>query len=228
MLVGLLLWALIVIIIVVVIRGRFRKSREINESIYKPIPSQHRDPTELEVERGIAELLYKDGYIIFGNLIIPSISKSIASTQIDHVVISINGIFCIETKSHRGNIYGRSFSSKWKQYLGPNKYDVHSPIQQNKHHVKSLEHLLRTGLKAPIHSYIIFPNASKVMLDGDKRDMSIGAVISKIRNHTRLVYSLDEIERIAKALAYASSKSESFEDAHITAVKEYLDRATKF
>ncbi len=62
------------------------------------------DKAEIHVERSIQRLLGKKEYIVFGNLIIPSSSNIIKSTQIDHVVISRYGIFCLKTKSHKGSI----------------------------------------------------------------------------------------------------------------------------
>ena len=220
---GLIAWAFIGLVVALIVQAKMRKNREISNIIHKPVSNIRRDTTEALVEWSIAESLYKDGYIIFGNLIIPSVSNKIRSTQIDHVIISVHGIFCIETKSHSGYIYGRTGNSNWRQYLGPKNYSMNNPIQQNNHHVKSLEYLLRANLKGPIHSYLVFPNASKIMLDGNQENFSIHEVIRRIKNHTRQVYSLSDVETFAKALAYVSDHSESFESDHIEAVKKYVN-----
>lgn len=44
-------------------------------------------------------------YKIFDNLILPS-DKGSDYTEIDHVVVSSFGIWCVETKFHKGSIYG--------------------------------------------------------------------------------------------------------------------------
>lgn len=183
----------------------------------------HRDVTELKVEKELERILMRRGYIVFGDLIIPSVSASIKSTQIDHVIISLYGIFCIETKSHQGNIYGSFKRKYWKQYLGNKSYEVYNPIRQNNHHVKSLTHLLRTRLKAPIHSYVVFPYARNIKLDGEKRDLSLNHTIDRILHHRRQVYTLEDVQAMARGLAYVSSRTDDFRDDHINAVREFVD-----
>ena len=55
-------------------------------------------------------------YVIFNNLTVPS-NGNTSLTEIDHVVVSQYGIFCIETKSQQGTIYGAIKSTHWKQQL---------------------------------------------------------------------------------------------------------------
>lgn len=187
-----------------------------------------RNSTELQVEHQLERILSRRGYIIFGDLIIPSVSKKIPSTQIDHVVVSLYGIFCIEIKSHKGNIYGSYKARYWKQYLGGSRpYEFYNPIKQNSHHVKSLEYLLRSRLKSPIHSYVVFPNAHRIKIGGKERIASIEFAIDRILNHTRQVYTPDDVEAIAKGLAYVSTQSANFRERHVDAVREYIEMSSK-
>lgn len=39
------------------------------------------------------------------------------STQIDHIVVSKYGVFAIETKNYRGEIYGDDNREKWTQII---------------------------------------------------------------------------------------------------------------
>lgn len=186
-----------------------------------------RDGTEIWVEGQLKRLLSQEGYIVFGDLIIPSVSKNISSTQIDHVIISPYGIFCLETKSHQGNIYGGYKSLYWKQYLGNKKYELYNPIRQNSHHVKSLEYLLRSRLKSPIHSYIVFPSARRIKINGNEIDLTLRCTVDRILNHKRQVYTHDDVEAMAKGLAYVSSRSSDFRDGHIEAVQEFIASRNK-
>lgn len=162
-------------------------------------------------------------YIIFGDLIIPSISKDIPSTQIDHIIVSQYGIFCLETKSHQGSIYGNYRSTHWKQYLGRGRFDFYNPIKQNKHHVQSLEYLLRARLKAPIHSYIVFPSALHVTVGGRRTDMTLGATIDKILRHRRMVYTPEDVTAIAKGLALVTEySSPELKAVHVKSVQSYI------
>ena len=60
------------------------------------------------------------------------------SCQIDHLVVSHYGIFCIETKNYLGTIYG-NYSDKYlhRKVLGMS-YDTYSPVYQNYRHLQRL------------------------------------------------------------------------------------------
>ena len=182
---------------------------------------------ESAVERSLRGL-HEDRYFVFRDLIIPSVSNKIGLTQIDHVVISKRGIFCVETKSNRGNIYGYTRAESWKQYLGKSgkPYNLHSPYRQNRHHVASLENLLGAILRAPIHSYIAFPNAKRVVVDGVIEDMSAEGIRHKMQNHVREVYSASEVEKIAKILAHAGTLREQLRGRHAEEVRAFLHAKT--
>ena len=64
------------------------------------------------------------------------------SCQIDHIVVSIFGIFVIETKNYSGIIYGKEKDNKWTQYLGDRKYRFYNPIKQNERHIEVLKQCL--------------------------------------------------------------------------------------
>jgi len=172
---------------------------------------------------GALRQLQEGRYFVFRDLIIPSASKSMSLTQIDHVVVSQKGIFCIETKSNHGNIYGFTRSEQWNQYLGQKPYKMNSPFRQNNHHVSSLERLLSDDLRAPIHSYVAFPNAKKVIVDKKMEDMTPAGIIEKICHHDRIVYQASDVERIAKVLAHAGTFREQLRDRHIEEVKAFID-----
>ncbi|WP_350617509.1 nuclease-related domain-containing protein, partial [Pseudomonas sp. HY7a-MNA-CIBAN-0227] len=65
------------------------------------------------------------------------------STQIDHVIVSIYGIFVIETKNYKGWIFGNEKQRQWTQAF-PNgrKYKFQNPLRQNYLHIKTLADLL--------------------------------------------------------------------------------------
>lgn len=112
------------------------------------------------------------------------------SHQIDHIVISKKGIFCIETKNYKGKIYGSEDAKYWRQYLGKEENQFLNPIKQNKSHVYHLEKIL--GNQYPVYSVIVF-----VQNNVDK--IKVGNVINlnKLRRylaHYRSHLHLDEIQ----------------------------------
>ncbi|MBN9398126.1 hypothetical protein BGO18_01900 [Candidatus Saccharibacteria bacterium 47-87] len=217
-----------VLIVLLVIKWQANKKTPEDSSVSPPekvntIPSQA-DKAELAVDAALRGL-QENRYFVFRDLIIPSSSKKVELTQIDHVLVCRLGIFCIETKSNHGYIYGFTQRQDWKQYLGYNAkpYTFHSPYRQNKHHVSSLELLLVDNLKAPIHSYLAFPNAKKVVINGRIEDMSPEGVVSKINKHMNSIYEPADIERIAKILAHAGTFREQLRNKHVDDVKAFID-----
>ena len=53
--------------------------------------------------------LDRDKYIKLHDIKLKNPSDNTKTTQIDHIVISCYGIFCIETKGYKGKIYGKEF-----------------------------------------------------------------------------------------------------------------------
>ena len=75
------------------------------------------------------------------------------------MVVSIYGIFSIETKNYKGQIYGSESSAKWTQNIYGHKYSFMNPIYQNYAHVKALNALLQShGYEnIPVFSIVTFP-----------------------------------------------------------------------
>mgnify|MGYP001079046846 CR=1 FL=1 len=63
--------------------------------------------------------------------------------QIDHIIISIYGIFVIETKNYSGWIFGNDSSDYWTQVIYKTKNKFRNPIKQNWSHICFLKTILR-------------------------------------------------------------------------------------
>ncbi|MES2631198.1 MAG: nuclease-related domain-containing protein [Patescibacteria group bacterium] len=189
---------------------------------FEPKPTKSK-LAEQKVSNALRRLSLKS-YVLFENVILPSQGNT-AHTEIDHIVVSPYGIFCIETKSHKGSIYAYEKNQDWAQYLGNRKFTLHSSLRQNYKHIKAIEALLGTNLKAPIHSYVVFPNAYKIVTDSKCVYANINDLVEQISKHVQPIYDIDECTRILKSLAYASSQNEVLSQIHIEEVQAYL--ATK-
>ena len=107
---------------------------------------------ELAVKIHLKRLIKKNNYLI-NNLIIEIDNKS---NQIDHIIISNKGIFCIETKNYSGTIYGDDKRKEWTQVFnyGKQKYSFYSPVIQNKNHIKALNTVFNKDYN--IYNIVIF------------------------------------------------------------------------
>ncbi len=160
-------------------------------------------------------------YVRFDNLVLPS-GGNTSHTEIDSIIVSQYGIFCIEEKSHHGSIYGYRSAKMWTQYLGGKPFGLYNPIHQNYKHVKAIESLIGSNLRAPVHSYILFKNAYKLKIDSNSVFSSSDDMWNRIEKHQTIRYSIEEYEIILRTLVYASSKRHELIGPHIQEVQKYL------
>ena len=78
--------------------------------------------------------------IVFNDVIIQG---KYGTVQIDHILVSVYGIFVIETKTYSGWIFGNENSENWTQVLYRERHYFRNPILQNYSHIKALRKLLR-------------------------------------------------------------------------------------
>lgn len=188
------------------------------------IPKRHRtrlDPTEKHVADNLNRL-DPNFYTVFNNVMLPSRGNT-STTQIDHIVVSRFGIFCIETKSHKGWIFGSSDQKQWTQVLYRDKYRFYNPIYQNFAHTKALELLLGQNLKSRVISLIAFPNAGKVKVDNKEINCSAWDVVEKISQCKVRVYDPGEYDRIVGSIQAANITDQETVEWHNNEVRSFIN-----
>ena len=80
---------------------------------------------ELTVKLGQWLFLNKKTYHVFNNVTLPMLDGG--TTQIDHIIVSVYGIFVVETKNMNGWIYGKEKEPKWTQVFFSKKFPLGSP-----------------------------------------------------------------------------------------------------
>lgn len=97
-------------------------------------------------------LLDKQQYHLIKNVTLPTED---GSTQIDHIIVSVFGVFVVETKNMKGWIFGSPRQKTWTQKIYKHSYKFQNPLHQNYKHVRTLQRLL--GLdEYQLHSVIVF------------------------------------------------------------------------
>lgn len=128
-------------------------------------------------------------FTILDNVIIKT--KNGLTTQIDHIVLSIYGIFIIETKNYKGWIFGNDKIDKWTQVIYNNKYYFNNPVKQNLGHVYSLKHLLSEYNQTIFYPIIVFTN---------------NAILKDITSDIPVIYESELINTILKNCTYICLK----------------------
>ncbi|WKE65315.1 NERD domain-containing protein [Gallaecimonas kandeliae] len=103
--------------------------------------------------RSIAKLrLPKDIYHPIHNVTLP---MDDGSTQIDHIFVSVYGIFVVETKNMKGWIFGSERQAQWTQKIFRSSFKFQNPLRQNYRHLKALEAALDVPPET-LHSVVAF------------------------------------------------------------------------
>ncbi len=92
---------------------------------------------ETLVQAGAAVMLPSSVYRQFHDVTLPTES---GTTQIDHVFVSVFGVFVVETKNMSGWIFGSEQDRNWTQvFPRGRKVRFQNPLRQNHGHVRALE-----------------------------------------------------------------------------------------
>jgi len=159
-------------------------------------------------------------YRTLDDLMLPSNGNS-SFTQIDHVVVSNFGIFCIETKSYKGWVFGNVNQKYWTQVIYRFRNRFYNPLFQNFAHIKAIENLLGLRrLKLPIVSLVVFPRADRLKISGTDSVGGIDDIMRKIGNYTTIIYTDFERNEIFNLLSSANIFDEGVRKLHSKEVKE--------
>jgi restriction system protein len=133
--------------------------------------------------------LRKKVYRKFHNVILPSNN---GTTQIDHLIISVFGLFIVETKNKSGWIFGSETEPKWTQSIYRRKYSFQNPLRQVFRQKKILSDFL--GLdESIIYTVIYFVGSSKfkTILPNNVINKGVGKFIKSFRNE---ILSIEDVK----------------------------------
>lgn len=160
--------------------------------------------------------LPKDKYRIINNVLIYTKGYT---HQIDHVVISQYGIFCIETKQYNGYITGSKYDKKWIRYAGKNKYYYENPIRQNYGHVKALSELLNIE-EARIYNIVCIPSNAKLKIDHDGELVRNYTIVDRILLYKEVV--INNVEELVNIINKNNITDKNIKKEHIQNIKNNI------
>ena len=148
-----------------------------------------------EGENRVHDILMQlpDEYYVFKDVIL---KKKIGTTQIDHIVVSKYGVFAIETKNYRGEIYGDdkrrywtqiivtdvNYRRKWyKTYTYVTKNRFYNPVKQSLSHMYTIKDYLRDWPHVKVVPIVVFAG---------------GACLKKVETRNCVVYDYELLQTI--------------------------------
>lgn len=162
---------------------------------------------EVEVISHLESLLSEDEHLL-PNLLLPL--KNGSKTEIDCVLISHKGIFCIEIKNWSGPITGGDEDDSWIQKNGElNGLDRshRNPVKQNKAHSEILEKKL--DKKYSVNNCVIFSNLSSGSVIYSDHTFSLRQFVNHYKSLPSDKLNAQQIASVfQKLLPYVASKEE--------------------
>ena len=143
------------------------------------------------------------------------------TSQIDHVVISLYGIFVIETKNYKGWITGTDYSEQWTKNMYGKKYKFRNPIIQNYGHVKALEEVLGLNEDSFI-PIVVFSNDSELKVKTERPVVYTTKLIKEIRKYSELKFTKEEINELVSKINELNVRSTSVRKEHIKNIKSEI------
>ena len=136
--------------------------------------------------------LDKDKYHLLKNITLPSKD---GTTQIDQIIISIYGIFVIETKNMKGWIFGNTHQKKWIQKIYKHESTFQNPLHQNYKHIKTIENILGVNIDK-IFSIVIFMGDCTFKTEIPENVFIGSKFVSYILSKRKILFSEKEVNEM--------------------------------
>ncbi len=169
-------------------------------------------PTLSEISGGFGEWMAKTysktipGALVLHDVLIDGADGY--TSQIDLVLVGNRGVYVVEVKSFPdAKIYGDTKKSKWYYYSHGRKYEIYSPLRQNKKHVEYLKTFLKDFGDVPVFS-VVCMICDDFKISGEKSA------------DTMICNSLPAMERAIYKIA--ENKPEVFDDVKKQEIFDYI------
>lgn len=141
-------------------------------------------------------LLDKNQYHLIKNVTLPTDD---GTTQIDHIIVSVFGVFVVETKNMKGWIFGNPNQKTWTQKIYKHSSKFQNPLHQNYKHVKTLESLLGLN-EQQVHSVVVFVGDSTFKTEMPENVTYDGGYAKYIKSKTTPVLTDSQAKEITSKI----------------------------
>jgi restriction system protein len=151
---------------------------------------------ELQINLITRFFLSEKIYHLIKNVTIPADG---GTTQIDHVIVSIFGIFVVETKNMKGWIFGKEKDTYWTQKIFRQSHKFQNPLRQNYKHTKTLSEVL--GIPDDkMRSIVVFTGDSTFKTEVPENVTTPRGYIRYIRSQNKSVLTEGEVKQVIKLI----------------------------
>lgn len=157
-------------------------------------------------------------YIVLNDIMLPT---SYGTTQIDHIAVSVYGIFVIETKNYKGWITGSEYGEQWTKNMYGKKYPFRNPLKQNYAHVKALESILGF-LSDKFIPIVAFSGDSNIKVQTSKPVIYIGQLRRVIETYRDIKFSENELQNIVCQIQNVNIQDKDSRKQHVEQIRNQV------
>ena len=189
-------------------------------------PEQKGKRGEIRVHDILSHL--SDEYHILNDVVLKT---ERGTTQIDHIVVSRYGIFAIETKNYRGEIYGDDNRQQWTQIIVTNvrynrkwyktytyvtKNQFYNPVKQSLGHTYVIKKCLSKWKSINVVPIVVFTgNTDLSNVYSNKHVVCDNNLMSTIQSYQIVCLSDSDVQSIVKELLEKNVRAEVDNKTHI-------------
>lgn len=146
----------------------------------------------------------QEKYTVLHYVYLPYVDMDGRTIDIDHIVISVYGIFVIGVQNLKGRLTGTIEGELWMQHVGDQAYQVPNPVLKNDIRVEAMQDFLTDEHfpKMPIYSIIAFPDETELPMKSEN-----AAVIHRkdlcetiLNSHTKELIHPTAVKKLVETL----------------------------
>lgn len=188
--------------------------------IFRPVIIGKRGETNVKL---ILSVLPESEYIVRNDILLKT---ERGTSQIDHIVVSLYGIFVIETKNFSGWILGNQYSDEWVKNVYGKKYSFRNPLKQNYGHVKALERVLNLPYSRFI-PIVVFSRRAQLKVETEQAVIYSDELLKTIRAYRQPLLTSKEISNIAQKIDGLTLSSSENKKAHVENIRRNTYEANR-
>jgi|GEM_PF-517292 len=175
---------------------------------------------ELEVAKALEENFDSNNYRVYNNIIFKNGERTF---EIDHLVVSPQGIFVIETKDYKGTIEGFQSAELFFQHTDTPKaiHTFKNPILQNAGHIKAL---VETIGAYPYIGAVVFSDRSELKVKSTSFVGKISELVDYIKSNTDQLLDAGQIQKVHAKIEQFAITGEAAKELHKKYVEEIRRR----
>lgn len=165
------------------------------------------------------------------------LKTSWGTTQIDHVVVSRYGVFVIETKNYRGDIYGSDDKEDWKQiivtpvvygkkfwkeYTYVTKNKMYNPVKQCFTHITAIEKLMNWPQMPAIPVVVFAGNANLSNVWTKYHVIHLESLKNVIMDYTEALMTDGDVLWVCDALEHNNVRDSVDDKTHVRNVQQAI------